>query len=78
MRFFYLGVSFILRNIWVWMHWNIFAQKQVGPGGRKIRLQDFSLDLLKSWIASVIDEIYRLKDQIWVHQPLPLEILNAS
>lgn len=76
MRFFYLGISFILRNIWVWLHWNIFSQKQRGPGGRKIQLSRFSLDFLQAWLGAVIDEIYGLYDQISVAQPLPAEMLG--
>jgi putative transposase len=78
LRFFYLGVSFILRNIWVWLHWNIFSQKQRGPGGRKIQLSRFSLDFLKAWLGAVIDEIYGLYDQISVAQPLPVEMLGLG
>jgi len=74
LRFLYLGISFILRNIWVWLHWNIFSRKQRGPGGRKIQLERFSLDFFKTWIAAVIDEIYVLYDRISVTQTLPLEI----
>lgn len=72
LRYFYLGVSFILRNIWVWLHWNLFAQKQRGPGGRKIMLSRFSLDFLKAWLGAAIDEIYVLCDQISTAQPLPV------
>lgn len=78
MRFFYLGISFILRNIWVWLHWNIFSQKQRGPGGRKIQLSRFSLDFLKAWLGAVIDEIYGLYDQIPVDQLLPAEMLRSA
>lgn len=76
MRFFYLGIGFILRNIWVWLHWNIFSQKQRGPGGRKILLSLFALDFLKAWLGSVIDEIYGLYDQISVPQQRPAEMLR--
>jgi putative transposase len=75
MRFFYLGISFILRNISVWLHWNLFFQKQRGPGGRKIKLSRFALDFLTTWLGSAIDEIYGLYEQISIAQPLPAEML---
>ena len=77
-RFFYLGISFILRNIWVWLHWNIFSQKQRGPGGRRIQLSRFALDFFKTWIGSVIDGIYGLCDQISIDQPVPAEMMLSG
>lgn len=75
-RLLYIGVSFVLRNVWVWMHWNVFRRVQRGPGGRKIVLSQFTIDTLKTWIRSAMSEAYILKKEISVSAPLPAEILQ--
>lgn len=75
-RYLYIGVAFIIRNVWVWLHFNVFSKTQRGRIGRKIRLQRFSLERMKSWICEAIIEIYILIDQISVDRPLPVEILR--
>ena len=75
-RYLYIGVAFIIRNVWVWLHFHVFSKTQRGRIGRKIMLQRFSLEQMKSWICSAIAEIYILIDQISIDQPLPREILR--
>ncbi len=75
-RYLYIGIGFIIRNIWVWLHWNVFSVKCRGCKGRRIRLELFSLDHMKSWIRDVVQDIYVLVDQISIEQPLPSEILR--
>ena len=75
-RYLYIGVAFIIRNAWIWLHFNVFSKTQPGRIGRKIRLKKFSLERMKSWVCAVIAEIYVLIDQISVDRPLPREILR--
>ncbi len=75
-RYLYIGIGFVIRNIWVWLHWNVFSITRRGPRGRSLRLSLFSLDRFKSWIRSVMAEIYILIEQISILQPLPSDLLR--
>jgi hypothetical protein len=75
-RYLYVGIALILRNIWVWLHYYVFSTPQRGRRGRRIRNRLFTLDYLKHWLAAVIDETYVLIEQISPGRPLPLEILR--
>lgn len=77
-RYLYIGIAFILRNIWVWLHWEIFAKIRRGPRGRKMKLELFSLELMKSWLRDAIAYIYSLFEQISIERPLPPEMLGFS
>ena len=75
-RYLYIGIAFIIRNVWVWLHYHVFSKTQRGRLGRKIRLERFSLDQMKCWICDAIAEIYVLIKRISVARPLPAEILR--
>ena len=62
LRLLYVGVALILRNVWVWLHWQVLAHRRLG--GRRIDLGPLSFRKMLLWLQhwaearlGVVDEI---------------------
>ena len=67
LRFFYVAVALILRNVWVWFHYlHLSAPRR---GGREIRLFRMRFRTMLHWILHVIEAFYGFDDQAESHVP---------
>jgi len=48
LRLLYVGVALLLRNVWVWLHWQVLACRQ--RGGRRIDLGRLSFRKMLVWL----------------------------
>lgn len=48
LRLLYVGVALLLRNVWVWLHWQVLAHRQ--RGGRRIDLGRLSFRQMLVWL----------------------------
>jgi hypothetical protein len=62
LRLLYVGVALLLRNVWVWLHWQVLAHRR--RGGRRIDLGPLSFRKMLLWLQhwtearlGVVDEI---------------------
>jgi putative transposase len=51
LRLLYVGIAFMLRNLWAWLHWAVVAEPR--RGRRKLRLWLMSLEQMLNWIAGI-------------------------
>jgi len=74
-RYLYVGIGFILRNIWVLLHWEVFSSTQRGAGGKRLNLDVFSIERMKSWLRSELEFEYVLQKELYVslspHEKIP-------
>jgi putative transposase len=56
LRLLYVGVALILRNEWVWLHFELLSTPR--RGGRLIRLERLRLRALLRWLIDVIEEAF--------------------
>lgn len=63
-RYFYMALGFLMRNIWVWFHWNQIGEKQKGRVGRRLYLNELTIDFLKTWLRSAIEKEYPIREEI--------------
>jgi hypothetical protein len=56
LRLLYVGISFVLRNEWVWLHFEILSTPR--RGGRLIRLERLRLRRLLHWLLQVIEQTF--------------------
>ena len=56
LRLLYVGIAMVLRNEWVWLHFEILSTPR--RGGRAIRLERLRLRELLHWLIQVIEEAY--------------------
>jgi hypothetical protein len=54
LRLLYVGLALVLRNEWVWLHFEILSTPR--RGGRLIRLERLRLRELLRWLVEVVDE----------------------
>lgn len=62
LRLLYVGLALLLRNVWVWLHWQVLACRQ--RGGRRIDLGRLSFRKMLVWLQhwaearlGIVDEI---------------------
>lgn len=56
LRLLYVGISLVLRNEWVWLHYAVLSAPR--RGGRLLRPERLRLRALLHWLRDVVEETY--------------------
>ena len=67
LRLLYVGVALVLRNVWVWLHWEVLAHHQRGP--RRIDLGRMSFRRLLLWLQHDVEQWLGVHDQTIAQRP---------
>ena len=62
LRLLYVGIALILRNVWVWLHWQVLAHRQ--RGGRRIDLGCLSFRKMLVWLQHWAEARLGIHDEI--------------
>lgn len=68
LRLLFVGVAFILRNVWVWVHAEVIAQPR--RGGRRLAPASLRFARLLLWLVVEVAQHYRLLREIDVHRDI--------
>lgn len=68
-RLLLVGVALVLRNVWVWLHWEVLSGRQRGP--RALRLERLSVKALLLMLLAVAVEMFGFTDDIPTQRPVP-------
>ncbi len=71
-RLFLVAVALVLRNVWVWLHWEALAGKR--RGGRKLRLDALTLKALLQMLLQVAFERFGFAENVRTERPLPHQL----
>lgn len=74
LRLLYVGVALVLRNEWVWLHFEVLSTPR--RGGRAIRLERLRLRRLLHWLIQVIEEAFGTVGETQTERQLCSELLN--
>jgi putative transposase len=74
LRLLYAGLALLLRNEWVWLHFEVLSTPR--RGGRLIRLERLRLRAMLHWLLQVIEKAYGTTDETPTERPLCSELLN--
>ncbi|MBV8558226.1 MAG: transposase [Planctomycetaceae bacterium] len=74
LRLLYVGVALVLRNEWVWLHFEVLSSPRRGE--RLIRLERLRLRTLLHWLTQVIEEAYGTIDETQTERRLCSELLT--
>jgi Transposase DDE domain len=74
LRLFYVGLALLLRNEWVWLHFEVLSIPR--QGGRLILLERLRLRAMLHWLLQVIEETYGTVSEATTKRPLCSELLN--
>jgi hypothetical protein len=68
-RLFLVGVALVLRNVWVWLHWEVLSGRR--RGSRAVRLELLSVKALLLMLLEVAVERFGFDDAILTQRPIP-------
>jgi len=60
LRLLFVGLALVLRNVWVWLHWEVLAKKQ--RGRRRVDLNQLPLRAMMHWLQQVAEDLLGVKD----------------
>ncbi len=61
LRFFFVALALILRNVWVWFHWEVLSSPR--RGSRLLRLERLRFKALLLWLLHVAEAALRILDE---------------
>jgi hypothetical protein len=64
-----VGVALVLRNVWVWPHWEVLSGRP--RGHRVVRLELLSVKALLLMLLGVAIDMFDLIDAIPTQRPVP-------
>ena len=71
-RLFLVAVALVLRNVWVWLHWEALAGRR--RGGRVLRLEALTLKTLLQMLLQVAFERFGFAEEARTQRPIPQEL----
>jgi hypothetical protein len=68
LRLLFVGIALILRNVWVWLHWEVLAHRR--RGGRRLDLQQLPFRAMLAWLRHLVETLLGFRDQRQAERPL--------
>jgi hypothetical protein len=69
LRLLYVGVALLLRNVWVWLHWEVLSHPR--KGGRKIDLNQLVFRKMLVGLQHLAESLFGVCDDIRSKHPIP-------
>jgi hypothetical protein len=69
LRLLYVGIALILRNVWVWLHWEVLSQPR--RGGRKVDLNQLVFRKMLVGLQHLAEALFGVCDEIRSKHPMP-------
>jgi Transposase DDE domain len=67
-RLLYVAVALLLRNVWVWLHWQVLAQRR--RGGRRVDPNRLPFRALLLWLQHWAEACLGVRDEIHTEYPM--------
>ncbi len=71
-RFFFVALALILRNVWVWLHWEVLSSPR--RGCRLLRLERLRFKALLLWLLHVAESILGVSDETVTERPAKTKV----
>ena len=71
-RFLYVAIALLLRNLWVWLHHAVLSRPR--RGGAELHLERLRLRTMLLWLFEVATELYGLVNMAMTERPLPKSV----
>jgi hypothetical protein len=68
LRLLYMGLALILRNVWVWLHWQVLAYPR--RGARAIDLGQLPFRAMLLWLQHYAEQLLGVCDEVHAQRPL--------
>jgi hypothetical protein len=67
LRLLYVGVALLLRNVWVWLHWEVLSHRR--RGGRRIDLAQLTFRGMLLWLQHLAEQVLGICDEVHAERP---------
>jgi len=67
LRLLYVGVALVLRNVWVWLHWEVLSKRC--RGHRRLDLSRLTFRQMLLWLQHYAEELLGIAEEIQVERP---------
>jgi putative transposase len=67
LRLLYVGVALVLRNVWVWLHWEVLAERRRGQ--RRIDLQRMTFRQMLLWLQHYAEQWLGVREETHAERP---------
>ena len=68
LRFLYVAVALILRNVWVWLHWQVLAERR--RGGRRVDTNRLTFRTMLLWLQHLAEAVLGVCDVVHAERPM--------
>lgn len=69
LRLFYVGLALLLRNVWVWLHWEVLSQPR--RGRRRVDLNQLVFRKLLVGLQHLAEALFGVCDDVQSKHPIP-------
>ena len=73
-RLFLVAVALLLRNVWVWLHWEALSSPR--RGGRRLRPERLRFRGLLQWLLEVAQESFGSNGETSADRPISPEVMS--
>ena len=70
LRLLYVGIALVLRNVWVWLHWDVLSQPR--RGGRRVNLNQLVFRKMLLGLQHLAEALFGICDDIRSKHPIPI------
>jgi hypothetical protein len=74
-RFFFVALALILRNVWVWLHWEVLSQPRRGM--RVLCLERLRFQTMLLWLLHMAESVLRVNDETQTERQLTIRLKAA-
>lgn len=67
LRLLYVGIALVLRNVWVWLHWEVLAERR--RGHRRIDLQQMTFRHMLLWLQHYAEQWLGICEETQAERP---------
>jgi hypothetical protein len=67
LRFLFVAIALILRNVWVWYHWEVLSRRR--RGGRRLNLERLRFKTLTLWLLQAAISALGLQNETTTERP---------
>jgi putative transposase len=68
LRFLYVAVALLLRNVWVWLHWQVLAERR--RGGRRVDTDRLTFRAMLLWLQHWAEALLGVRDEVQAKYPM--------
>ena len=76
LRYLYVAIALILRNVWVWLHWEVLSTPR--RGRRRLNLDRLTFEGLLVMLVHVAEALLGFRDRVIAERPPPAALTTGT